>query len=117
MSLRVDANGNGDAEGTHISVFLYLTKGPYGDDLAESGLWPLRGIFSIELLNQFSDKDHYTRTVKFSTDTPNECPNRVVSGDRESSGWGASHFLSHEDILYHGKYLKNNILYFRISYE
>ena len=117
MSLRVDANGNGNAEGTHISTFLFLMKGPYDDELAEPGLWPLRGTFTIELLNQSNDDDHHTRTVQFNSHTSRECTDRVVQGDRASSGWGTSHFISHEDIFHRGKYLKNNILYFRISYE
>ena len=45
MCLIVDAAGYGDGEGTHVSVFLYLLKGPHDDKLEQSGHWPLRGTF------------------------------------------------------------------------
>ena len=49
-----------------LSVYLNLMKGPHDDELQESGYWPLRGIFIIELLNQNSDTNHYRRTLEFS---------------------------------------------------
>ena len=51
-------------ESTRVSVSLFLTKGPYDDELEQSGHWPLRGIFTIELLNQLNDSDHYRYTSK-----------------------------------------------------
>ena len=33
MCLNVDAAGNGDGKGTHLSVFLFLMKGPHDDEL------------------------------------------------------------------------------------
>ena len=117
MSLRVDANDNGDAEGTHISAFLFLMKGPYDDELAQSGCWPLRGTFTIKLLNQFSEDDHHVIRVGFDSHTSWESADRVVQGDYASSGWGMPKFISHDDIFHRGKYLKDDILYFRISYE
>ena len=44
MCLKVYANGVGSGEGTHVSLYLYLMKGPYDDKLEQSGHWPLRGI-------------------------------------------------------------------------
>ena len=116
MSLRVDAYGSGDGKGTHVSIFLFLMKGPHDDELAESGHWPLRGKFTIELLNQLGDINHSVFSVTFDTNTPGSCADRVCHDER-ASGWGLHQVISHKDILHHGKYLKNNILYFRISYE
>ena len=65
MYLKVYATGYGDGEDTHISVFLYLMKGPFDDKLEQSGHWPLRGTFTIELLNQLNDSDHYSRMMQF----------------------------------------------------
>ena len=116
ICLKVYVSGVGDGEDTHISFFLYLMKGPHDDELAESGHWPLRGTFTIELLNQHSDDDHHVTTVGFDSDTPRESANRVV-GDNMANGWGIHQFISHIDVIHRGKYLKNNILFFRISYK
>jgi len=64
MSLRVDVSGNG--EDTHLSVFLFLMKGPHDDELK----WPLREEFEIKLLNQISDSQHHSDTVAYGDHTP-----------------------------------------------
>ena len=55
MCLNVCAGGEGDGEGTHLSIFLYLMKGPHDDNLK----WPLRvntlASLLVKLLNQISD--------------------------------------------------------------
>ena len=38
-------------------------KGPHDDKLEQSGHWPLRGTFTIELLNQLNDSDHHEHKV------------------------------------------------------
>ena len=115
ICLNVYVGGNDD---THLSAYLFLMNGPHDDNLAESGHWPFRGTFTIELLNQLSDNDHHAIKVSFDGDTPRECTNRVLGKDSKMAhGWGETMVISHEDILHCGKYLKNNILYFRISYE
>ncbi len=45
MCLGVDANGRGDAKGTHISVFACLIKGDNDDSLS----WPFTGTVTVEL--------------------------------------------------------------------
>ena len=54
MFSRVDGAGKGD---DHLSVYLHLMKGPHDDQLEQSGHWPLRGTFTIELLNRFDGSD------------------------------------------------------------
>ena len=54
MCLRVDAGGNGDGKGTHILVSLYLMAGENDANLE----WPMRGTFSIVMLNQEKDGNH-----------------------------------------------------------
>ena len=69
IMLEVYASGYSNGKGTHVSVFLRLMRGPYDNELQQSGHWPLRGTFTIELLNQFNDNDHYKCEVIFSTYT------------------------------------------------
>ena len=111
MRLRIYADGYRDGKNTHVSVYLCLMKGPHDDELEQSGYWPLSGTFTIEVLNQLNNNDHYSRHMIFR---PPAVINRVVDGIDGGSGY--HQFISH-DILLHNKYLKNDALYFRISYQ
>ena len=119
MYLKVYAFGNGIGEGTHVSVYLYLMKGPHDDKLEQSGYWPLRGTFTIELLSQLSDSDHYSHMVQFHHHLWSECSSRVLVGTMAYSGCGEPNFISHDTLLYNNsnKYYKGDSLIFRISYE
>ena len=116
MCLNVDAAGYGNGKGTHVSVYLYLMKGPHDDKLEQSGHWPLRGTFTIKLLNQLNDGDHYSRMVQFHHNWCSECTNRVLRGAMANSGCGEPYFISH-DILRDSNYYKHDSIIFRISYE
>ena len=104
---------------THVSVFLHLMKGPHDDKLEQSGHWPLRGTFTIELLNQLSDSNHYSRMVQFLHDMNGVYTNRVLEGVKPTAGGGITQFISHDTLLYHNisGYYRNEPLIFRISYE
>ena len=67
MCLDAYAAGNGDGNGTHLSVYLSLVEGSHNDELT----WPLRGRkFEIKLLNQISDSEHHSMIVTYDDDTP-----------------------------------------------
>ena len=66
------------SECNHLVVPLYLMKGPYDDELEQSGHWPMSGTFRVELLNQLSDHYHY---ITFNDTICSECSNRVLEGD------------------------------------
>ena len=117
MHLKVHGFGYGDGEGTHLSVFLCLMRGPHDDKLD----WPLSGTFVIELLNQFNDNDHYICTVVVYGHLYGACTDRVRQADFRDTVPKCCHFklISHK-ILYsitNPVYLINNSLLFRISYE
>ena len=118
LCLGVMPLGNGDGQGTHISVYVYRMKGDNDDHL----VWPLRGQVTFELLNQAEDSDHVTRTVPFDFQIPNEYNSRVVKGDRSGQGWGFNRFLSHEHLVapqitggHVVMFLKDDCLFFRIT--
>ena len=115
MCLRVDVAGDG--KDGHVSVYLHLMKGPHDDKLVESGHWPLRGKFTIELLNQLSNKHHHSLLVQFHHYSCSECTNRVLKGVMATKGLGTSKFISHETLLHNSSYCMNDFLVFRISYE
>ena len=73
-------------------------KGPHDDKLVTA--WPLRGTFTIELLNQLNDSDHYSYMVQFHHHRCSECTNRVLEEVMAYSGRGEPQFISH-DVLLH----------------
>ena len=109
MSLCVDAGGNGDGAGTHLSLFLHLMKGPHDDELT----WPLRGKFEIKLLNHISDSEHHCDTSY--DEAADSSAGRVSEGDRSTQGWGEQHYITNEDlykITPTCQYLKYDRLFF-----
>ena len=56
MCIKVDCNGFGDGEGTHVSVYAYLMRGENDNHLP----WPFTGTITVELLNQLEDDNHYS---------------------------------------------------------
>ncbi|XP_065914275.1 uncharacterized protein [Dysidea avara] len=96
-----------------MSVYLYLMKGPYDDELERSGYWPVRGTFKIEILDQVSD-DNYIKYISFDGVSSNHT-NRVKEPGRAPNGYGNC-FIPHKTIL-DSNYLKHNSFYFMISYH
>ena len=109
MCLRIDAAGNGDGRGTHLSVYLFLMKGPHDDELT----WPLWGKFEIKLLNQIIDREHRSMSVNYHyTDS------REIDGDRAARGLGTSQFISNKDLHKTTptcQYLKDDCLFFQVT--
>ena len=60
--LEVIPNGSGSGQNNHVSVFVYLMKGEYDNDL----VWPFNGSVVIELLNWRADKNHLLTTVNLN---------------------------------------------------
>ena len=112
ICLRIDAPGYGDGEGTHLSVFLHLMKGPHDDELT----WPLRGKFEIKLLNQISDSEHHSLTISYDT-AQDKYASRVTERNR-ANGWGYHQFITNEDlntITPTCQYLKDDCLFFQVT--
>ena len=111
MCLRVDAGGN-DGKGTHLSVYLYLMKGPHDDEL----IWPLRGEFEIKLLNQISDREHHSVTLIFD-----EAPiYRIREGDKSKDGWGKPKYIFNDNLnvlTSTHQYLKDDCLFFQVYFR
>ena len=110
MCLRIDAD---DGESTHMSVFLYLMKGPHDDELT----WPLRGKFEIKLLNQISDSEHHSVMVAYDDDKVDDYNDRVTEGNRSENGWGYQEYISNEDLNKSAlcQFLKDDCLFFQVT--
>lgn len=111
LSLQVVPNGLGDAKGTHVSVFIYLMKGEFDEDLH----WPLRGEMEVYLIDHtlvglfFADEV----TFRFVDEKSDASFSRVTKGEKSKCGWGKLKFISHSSLDI--KYLKNDCLHFRIK--
>jgi TNF receptor-associated factor 4 len=105
MALRVDANGEGDGEGTHVSVFAPILEGEHNAELK----WPFIGVVMFTLLNQLEDKNHHTLTLSFD----------ATDNARVGSAWGLAQFIPHSALVHdqvkNTQYLKDDTLYFRMS--
>ena len=112
MGLCVYANGHGDGEATHVSVYYCLNRGEYDDQLK----WPFRGDITMQLLNQSSDEGHWEETAHFNDTVSGRHASRVVGQERATSGWGHTRFIGHNKLNTESEeYLKNDCLKFRIS--
>ena len=105
MCIIVDLNGDGDHDGTHMSVYLELSEGPDDGSLH----WPFLGTGKFELLNQLADDSHYVKKTKFVTD----------SNMQPGKSRGFSHFISLSELPYDSanntQYLMEDRLYFRVT--
>ena len=114
MCLNVVANGLDDAEGTHVSVSLFMMRGENDDDL----VWPFQGEVSVTLLNQLEDKDHREAKATYNTDEREDHNSRVTDGKR-GGAYSEPQFISHEELGHKAdtncQYLKDDSLYFRVS--
>ena len=114
MCLRVDANGYGDAKGTHVSVFACLMRGEFDDRLK----WPFQGHGTVAMLNQLEDNNHTTKTIRFTETADIQVIGRVTDGERAPDSWGYQTFIAHTDLTYtpaeNHQYLKYDCLRFRI---
>ena len=121
MCLKVYVSGDGNGAGTHVSIYLFLMRGPYDDELQRLGRWPLRGVFTIILLNQCGYGNHSTQvTITFDEESCNKCTcTRVEDSEMADVGWGNTGFIPHETLFYQNNaiYLKDNSLHFQISYK
>ena len=117
VCLCIHAAGDDDGKGTHLSVFLYLMKGPHDDELT----WPLRETFEVKLLNQISDSEHYSGTLDYDDDdddTRGDSGIRVTESDRSGYGRGWQRYISNEDlnkITPTCQYLKDDCLFFQVT--
>ncbi len=114
VRLRVDPNGDGSGNSTHLSVYINLMPGANDDTI----VFPLRGIFTISLLNQQEDDNHYTRSIAFGDNATERCCCRQYELNGASS-LGYAKFLPLSSLSFNPfnntHYLHNDTLYFRVT--
>ena len=108
--MHVNAAGTDDGKGTHLSVRLHLMKGPHDDKLT----WPLRGDFTVTLLNQISDNNHHSVIFPLNNSAAG---NRVTNGEYAVRGWGMTTFIANEELHRFAparQFLKDDCIFFQV---
>ena len=103
MCIKVYANGDGSAKGTHLSVYAIILEGEQDDKLN----WPFIGNIMVMLLNQLKDS-HYGAEISVTPE----------NGIHPGRGWGYDTFIAHptlETKVKNTQYLKDDTLYFKVS--
>ena len=107
MCIMVYADGYGDGEGTHVSLFTKILEGRYDSQLQ----WPFIGTVRYEILNQLGNNEHYSKVSTFTSNS-----DMTVHRMR-----GPTKFLPHSSLGYYPatntQYLLDDTLYFRVSVE
>lgn len=89
--LRVNAAGQGDGEGNHVSMSMHNVEGPHDEELqplvADDGQAMVK--FTVELFKQQDDVDHYTRHVSVTADVVDQCAGHIF----------IDQFISHGALL------------------
>jgi len=96
ICLVVYANGNIEGEGSHVSVYFYLMKGPYDNKLQKLRYFPMKGKFRIQLLNQLHYNHHHTIVMSLRC---SDTIHRIRSGTISKDGCGTHEFIPHCKIL------------------
>ena len=110
MCLRVDANGNGKGEGTHVSVFVCLMKGEFDDKLK----WPFCGDVTVKLHQIQCVHLNRTHVKVIGMDQSSVIePRQRPLAERNETGLGI-HYISHKEI-YAGGFNYCDILNFCVS--
>lgn len=115
MCLEVYAQGL-DGNEDQVEVYMCLMKGQHDDDL----VWPFRGEMKIDLLNQVNNQHHHSVKVRYTEAESVDYNSRVITGERNSTGWGHQRFIAHAELQSDSAvpktaYLKDDCLYFCIS--
>ena len=75
MYLKVYPAGYGTGKGTHVSIYGYLMKGDYDDELN----WPFTADVVVDILNWKGDHSHHSVVLQFNDDTKSSA--RVCDAD------------------------------------
>ena len=120
MCLRIYPNGQINYD-NYISVSARLMMGDHDDHLA----WPVKGILTVQLLNQLGDSNH-SEPVKFHFDGLKKVCQRVHASNKTSlfvklslaTGIRYEEFVPHKRLSYDAdkkcQYLKDDCVFFRV---
>ena len=116
MCIGVCANGYGEGEGTHLSVFVHMMPGEYDEYLR----WPFCGEVTVQLLDQRRNMNHEELALLVETDYSSKdiyiYTDRVKRIKEHGPGWGYDEVISYQQLTRkNSQYLKNDCLKFQVN--
>lgn len=112
--LKIDVNGWSSSDS--IAVVVSIVKGDHDDELA----WPFEGVINVRVLNQIRDSAHSKAKHFIFCGGGLECQ-QVVDETLPEFGCWCDRFISHRSLNYksskHCQYLKDDCLFFLVSYS
>lgn len=109
----MNANGDGEGKGSYVSLFVYIMRGEYDEELC----WPFYGELTLQLLNWVEDKGHIEKTLPLDESVPEQYNGRQVKYAR-GKGWGYQKFIAIDKLSRNGsantQYLQDDKLCFRV---
>ena len=103
MKIEVHAGGANSGKDTHISVFVFVIRGPNDQNLT----WPFIGTVKLELLNQLADKNHHNKVLTFTEKNNTQADHGLLLYE----------FISHSELNHSAdrQFLMNDTIYFRVT--
>ena len=99
----------------NVGVYINLMPGPNDNALQ----FPMRGKFTITLLNQIEDRNHCQSVLTLREMTDNAFTRKFKAN--YGDGWGFPKFIRHSSLPFNPdtntQYLKDCTLYFRVKCE
>ena len=84
MCLKVYPAGNGSGKNTHVSMFGFLMKGDYDDELN----WPFTADIVVDILNWRGDNNYYRVVCEFNEGSADDSRARLHDDSKVASGCG-----------------------------
>ena len=101
-------NGVDDVKGTHLSLFVYIMRGEYDDQLK----WPFNGVVTIEMFNWGTNEWDYCNDITLDDSVPITNRRRVVDGI-SGSGLGFFTWITSKELA--EKYLQEDVIRFKVT--
>ena len=104
-----ESGGTRYGSSSFLSVGVVMMSGKYDDKLK----WPFRGDVTVQLIDQEKD-DHVSKVIFFTDQTPNNVANHVAFFmKKQARSCCENRFIALRKLR--PKYLKNNLLRFRVT--
>ena len=104
--MKILPNGDGLVAGSHITVCLFVMKGPYDDHLN----WPIRGEYEVKLLNQTSNSMHHSVICTICEQNSH----KPIGNRNKYAAWYSEYFVSHDFLTTTKGFIKDDNIYFQV---
>ncbi|KAI6651764.1 SID1 transmembrane family member 1-like [Oopsacas minuta] len=105
--VRLNMSGHGNGSGTHLSLYLYIMKGPYDDQI----VWPTKhGTFKATLMSQSvegEDTPYYTKTASIGSHPAFRRKLDIVKKNT-SAGWPM--YIDFFDLMNERFYVEDSVV-------